>query len=213
MEEDKPTDPDRKSKPESKERLEGRDRSEVMELMGIIHQFYDTYTFPGAQYKLTMWQDMVLSEYDWNQTHPSNLLFFQEKILALIAGVWHFNKFSKVVGSIAKINGRAVSPTEFMRPELYCDPDRHIPWECFPRHLTASEFIDPASVFPGFFALLNKCEWQELLNSMLHAAFTNNTFDEGTGEFNPVKVRIELGRLLDACHLIYIREECQRELC
>lgn len=103
-----------------------------------------------------------------------------------------------------KRSGLQLQPEQFTDKRLYARPDAGCAaWEYLPKHLSAKEYQNPYAVFYRFFRYQNAKQWQQSMEHILTYALSNCSEDI---ELNLLKLYLHLIRLMEAAHLIDVRE-------
>jgi len=87
-----------------------------------------------------------------------------------------------------------------------CIPGTHPGTDYFPRMLSLKEYSDPYVVFKRFFKFLSLAEWKRELNDILEYALVTTSFWDAGIEANSLSIFIHLTKLVEAVHLIDVRE-------
>lgn len=80
-------------------------------------------------------------------------------------------------------------------------------WAGFPRSLTRADFFDPYKALKKVFKVRNPDTWSFVLKEM--ADFACGYYWEATPDNNTLEVYLSISKLLEATHLIYVREIAQ----
>ena len=102
-----------------------------------------------------------------------------------------------------------VSEPVLRNPALYCSKlytgETH--WDYFPRHLSRAEYLDPYWALEKCFQHKSSTEWKEFLMGLFYAAAKDdNTLAEDCHDADVYRSCRGLFKLLEACHLIKVRE-------
>jgi hypothetical protein len=101
------------------------------------------------------------------------------------------------------------SESDLLNPYFYCSQtQKEFPaWQCFPRHLSRSEYLDPYWVLEKCFQRKSSAEWRAFLMDLFCAASKNdNSIVDDTHDIDIYRTCRYLFKLLEACHLIKVRE-------
>ena len=136
----------------------------------------------------------------WRKKNPGDLLYDFKLLESVINAAYLLNKEKK------KSPLRIGSDNAF-NPNLYCGWHHGLTeWDYFPRMLTFKEYANPYVVFKRFFKFLSLAEWKRELNDILEYALVNTSFSDIGLEFNTLQIIIHLTKLVEAVHLIDVRE-------
>jgi hypothetical protein len=76
----------------------------------------------------------------------------------------------------------------------------------FPRSLNQKDYINPYKVFSKFFRFHSLNEWKKELRNISHLALSNYDVEDSGEVINTLGYKKRLDKLVDACHLINVRE-------
>lgn len=193
--------------PENRQEFHFESSSNNLDLTyGPIHEFFECFTLPFARHYLMSAIKAAESFQIWSKRAPTDLLHYFEMLeklaLSLYTIVKTDNKTKKVI--LPKTNG---SP-DLTQYHLYCGRyDKLEAWDFFPRCLTAKEYRDPYRVLEKFTQWNSKKEWQKNLRYILSFALGENGFCESSINLELIKTAELLLKMLEACHLIYVRTQ------
>lgn len=181
------------------------------ELLGdyrAIHIFFESFTLPFARYYLLSAIKAAENPTIWDKSAPTDLLHFFEMIEALVSSVYIVaKKKSKTKKAILP---KATGSPDLTQYHLYCSSyDQHSHWDYVPRCLSEKEYRDPYKALQKFTVWDFKQEWQEKLRYILSYALGENSLSELGINLELVKTTELLLKMLEACHLIYVRISIQ----
>lgn len=146
----------------------------IKEAYQAIHDFFSCYHLHEALEDLDRLYTWACKEKYYKKTAPANMLFFTQQL----------HRFFSAAEIISYSTGRKISPV--LTPEVFLQPPgvchQHYmgnkkystTWECFPRHLTTEEYLNP------YWALekLNGIpHWEEVLQELMEAALSKGSID------------------------------------
>jgi hypothetical protein len=98
------------------------------------------------------------------------------------------------------------NPAGFEQPENWMSaPLSGSEWECFPRHLTAEQFVDPWLAVEAFIDDASATERYEQLDILLEQALAESNIDNLITSSELVKMQHSWQVLLEGCHLLVVR--------
>ena len=169
-----------------------------------IHEFFESFTLPFARDYLLSAIRAAESSRIWNKGAPTNLLYFFESLEALLPAVYGIVKSGHKTKSVL-LPGSA-NTTDISQYHLYCGVyDQHKPWDYFPRSLSAKEYRDPYKALQKFTSRASKKEWKENIRFLLSYALGVSSLSESGVNLELFTIAELLLKMLEACHLIYVR--------
>lgn len=193
--------------PESRQEFHFESSSNNLDLKyGPIHEFFECFTLPFARHYLISAIKAAESSQIWSKRAPTDLLHYFEMLEKLTVSVYTIvktdNKTKKVI--LPKTKG---SP-DLTQYHLFCGRyDKLEAWDFFPRCLSPKEYRDPYQVLEKFTQWNSKKEWQKSLRYILSFALGENGFSESSINLELIKTAELLLKMLEACHLIYVRTQ------
>lgn len=176
----------------------------------FIEDFFSWYHYPDAMHYLHRLFKLLFRKAKKKKLHntASNLVFYYENLIKLLEISWvicHQDNDQK--GANLYIDFEDQKP--LMAVSMYVE-QRHADraFDFFPRDLSEEELLRPYDVFPKMFKHYSLSKWKEQLNNLLHHAIDRFQGDISTDEFNLFWTPRLLGKMISACHLIYVRELC-----
>jgi len=172
-----------------------------------IHDFFDRYHLHSAAKELNNIIDAACSPHSWKVKAPAEKLFFIQQLGKLCkAALFIAGTQDKKHGAIAGKNPKEIASIYYLNTTINHETPIQL-WQCFPRHLTLSQYYNPYKALKKFAAYFTRKEWHKNLNSLFFYAFHTETMD-GEGAYRAAEILIiqkGLFQLLEACHLIAIR--------
>lgn len=170
----------------------------------IIHDFFESLPLPSARGYILSTLKAAETKGVWKQSTPNDLLFFFENMESLLNAVFG------IVAEHKKLQ-QVLLPKSTDRPDLtdyqlYCgNYDQPNPWDYVPRSLTVKEFRDPYKALKKFTTKYTKEEWKEILHYLLSTALGANSLSEFGIHLELISISEQMQKMLEACHLIYVR--------
>ncbi|WP_276484753.1 hypothetical protein [Paraflavitalea pollutisoli] len=175
----------------------------------VITTFFDNYHYTDADWYL---QNMIkmAGKCGKEKNLPDracDMIFFYENITQLIEISWIIAQQDNE-GSSANITIESTDQQAMMNPKLFALPHQaSYAFDFFPRYLSGDEFLKPYLVFPKLFKAYALSEWKEKLNMILHHVMSRYRGEISTCDVNLYKLLRLLGKMIAACHLIFVRHE------
>lgn len=197
-----------KEKEENPE-LNGQEPEEVQNEASVgcyraINTFFESFSLPFARDYLLSALKSAENSRIWDKRAPTDLLHFFDMLKGLISAVYSIVKKISTVKR-AKLSKPSGSP-DLTQYHLYCGPyDLLEAWDFFPRSLSAKEYSDPYKALQKFTKWHSKQEWQMTLRYILSYALGNSSLSELGVNLELVRISELLQKMLEACHLIYVR--------
>lgn len=173
----------------------------------VISSFFREYGLQDAKKYISSWMTAVYEKVDWVRKSPNNLIYFTERLFRLIEAGWLINQMdnSKRLANLSLQYD--MEKIDLMNPDLYCKTIfKESPWEYFPRNLNQKDYTNPYKVFPKFFKFHTLNEWKDELRNILQLALSNFDIEDSGEAINTLGYKKRLDKLVDACHLINVRE-------
>lgn len=174
----------------------------------VINEFFESFTLPFARnYLLSAIKSAENAEI-WNKAAPNDLLYFFESLEGLLGPVYKIVKEGNLIQKV--ILPKSPNSPDLTQFHLYCGRyDQLKPWDYFPRTLSKKEFRNPYKALEKFTANTSKKEWKEILLYLLSYALGSNSLSELGVHLELVRISEDLQKMLEACHLIYVRTTIQ----
>jgi len=176
-----------------------------------IHDFFDSFPLSHARIYLLSACKAAESNHIWNKKPPVDLLFFFESLERLLSAVFTVVKSDRL-SSKAVIRKPVITP-DLNLHDLYCASiDGSSAWDCFPRSLSVKEYTNPYRVLQKVTERAPKKEWNGILRDILHYALGSSSLSELGVNLELVTISELLLKMLDACHLIDVRVNVQKNI-
>ena len=136
----------------------------------------------------------------WKE-HPLNNPFFTfEKLELMMNAAYLINKESKH----SPLN---ISMSDIFNPNLYYGwHANYTAWDYFPKMLSFEEYVNPYLTIKRFFNYKNLWDWKKLLKTLSNYALSSQRITNNTDDFDYISIYHYLVKLLEAVHLIDVRE-------
>ncbi|UPK72862.1 hypothetical protein [Chitinophaga filiformis] len=186
---------------------------EIRDPHEAIHEYFSSYDMPGARQIINQWFGST-SKKRPSKISPSGLQFFYDRTESFIEAAFLVAQLDnrERKGIIVPCNDEEI---DVMNPILFCAWIKGIEgktisareaWDTFPRNLSYKEFLNPYLAFEKFFSFLTLGEWREALRELLGMGMSRRTFLDETIDFDLLGIKKRLEKLLEAGHLIDVRE-------
>lgn len=175
-----------------------------------INNFFESFTLPFARNYLLSAIKAAESKRIWNKAAPTDLLYFFESLEELLAAVYRIVKEGNLIQKV--ILPKSSNSPDLTQFHLYCGCyDQLKPWDYFPRTLSKKEYCNPYKALEKFTANTTKKEWKDILRYLLSYALGANSLSELSVNLELVRISEDLQKMLEACHLIYVRTAVQTQ--
>jgi hypothetical protein len=176
-----------------------------------IHTFFNNFGFREAQKQI----DDVLFAADSHrmakQGDPADVLYFMEELkeLSAAAFVIYFSGYTRT--------DAVLEPAESGNPDIsalqhFAGHPFATAWECFPRHLTASQYYNPYKAIRKFCKYRVEQQWHKLLKECTEYALRKFPISEMEPHFSMLVVRLRLQQLTEACYLLEVRTNSKKDV-
>lgn len=175
----------------------------------VIEDFFSALSLSQyRKYILSTLRAANSSRY-WKKEDPGSLLYFQKKMEDLIDAVHLLvkkdknkkSKKSKVLIAPEVIDQQVIDPGLYAIKHF-----GHTQWKTFPRNLSKKEFLNPYLVFERFFRYRSQKEWHKDLKEIIFYALSPHNCADDCVDFEFLKINQLLQKLVEAAHLILVRE-------
>jgi|GEM_PF-797371 len=168
-----------------------------------ISDFFAAFSLPEARTYLRHLLHAAYEKQYYKKESPGNLLYFVEELGRLLAAAFILvNEYDQHAKSILP-KGEAPDIT---RIALYCRGHSSNPWHHFPRHLSLKEYRNPYRALQKLGRYQQLPAWNGMLHTLLMGALGRGSLYEIGGIADVLRVSSLLYKLLDAAHLIDVRE-------
>ncbi len=169
-----------------------------------IREFFESFTLPEARNYLSSVLKAAESKHIWNDAAPTDLLYFFESMEALLSAVYSILKEGNKIKKV--ILPKSPDACDLTQYHLYCGHYNQLkPWDYFPRMLSAKEYRDPYKALQNFTSWAPKKEWKEYLRYLLNYSLGASSLSDLGVNLELVRISEHLQKMLEACHLIYVR--------
>ena len=132
-----------------------------------------------------------------NKDEPASVLDLFNAVTSVMLAAWELYRQKKT-------SALKIEPGQFTDKRLYARPGTNCAeWDYLPKNLSAREYQNPYKVFSRFFKHGDAAQWQHHIKEVLSYALSSCTND---CELDLLKLYLQLTRLMEAAHLIDVRE-------
>ena len=139
------------------------------------------------------------------KNEAGNFLFFVRQLeeLCMAALAIHYERGERSE-AILRIPGSGIPDTS--RTIDYVNP-RYMgnAWDCFPRHLSISQYHNPYKVFKQFGAAMQEIEWKRALRLLLEYALSKDSIEGAYPLYEILRMRKRVLQVVEAGHLVLVR--------
>lgn len=172
----------------------------------VFIDFYHFFSPSRIKKFIDRWMKALYKEKSWTKSSPADFLFYYDQIIPLVEASYIISQ-SDHTKRASILNEDEHTHAQLMNPDLYClSKNTNESWDYFPRSLTKKEFINPYRVINKFFKNYSLSNWRKKLHNILHIALSSDKLDESGDIVNVYEIKKHLDKLVDASHLIYVRE-------
>lgn len=171
---------------------------------GDIQEFFDSITLPKALAYLNSTIKSAEAMEIWKMSSPNDLLNFFESMKGLLESVFRIVDNRKILEEVVL---RKKNKTPSLNDcSLYCaNYDGLTAWDYFPRSLSKKEFRDPYKVLSRFTEERAIKEWEDIMDYLLNGALGKSSLTEAGVHLEVFTISEQLNKIIEACHLIYVR--------
>jgi len=175
-----------------------------------IQEFFDSITLPKALEYLTSAIRAAEAMEIWEMSTPNDLLNFFESLDSLLESVYNIVADDNIIEK-ATLSKKYKSP-DLTNYSLYCaNYDQLMSCDYFPRSLSTKEFRDPYKALALFKSIRVKEDWKEILDYIMNGALSKRSLTESGIYLETFSISEQLRKVIEGCHLIYVRTTFKRE--
>ena len=175
-----------------------------------IQEFFDSITLPKALEYLTSAIRAAEAMEIWEMSTPNDLLNFFESLDSLLESVYNIVADDNIIEK-ATLSKKYKSP-DLTNYSLYCaNYDQLMSWDYFPRSLSTKEFRDHYKALALFKSIRVKEDWKEILDYIMNGALSKRSLTESGIYLETFSISEQLRKVIEGCHLIYVRTTFKRE--
>ncbi|MCP9750203.1 hypothetical protein [Ferruginibacter sp. HRS2-29] len=146
----------------------------LKEAYEAIHEFFSCYHCPEAREEVAQLFEWACKEKYYKGAPPVNIVFLAQQLHRL------FSAAEIISYSLGRKFSAVLTPEVWPQPPGFAhgcpfsNEKSDSSWECFPRHLTAEEYLNP------YFALekINHIpQWEQVLQELMEAALSKGSID------------------------------------
>lgn len=164
----------------------------------VIAAFFSAADIASHRKRIRVFLKASCSDKIWRKDNPGDLLHDFKLIESVINAAYVLNKEKKK-------SPIEITSYDLLNRNLYSN-DMDNDWNCFPRSLSRKEYINPYRVFKNFFDYQELEKWKKELQAILNYALVSTGLTESETELNVLSIYIHLNKLVEAAHLIDVRE-------
>lgn len=175
-----------------------------------IQEFFDSITLPKALEYLTSAIRAAEAMEIWEMSTPNDLLNFFESLDSLLESVYNIVADDNIIEKTT-LSKKYKNP-DLTNYSLYCaNYDQLMSWDYFPRSLSTKEFRDPYKALALFKSIRVKEDWKEILDYIMNGALSKRSLTESGIYLETFTISEQLRKVIEGCHLIYVRTTFKRE--
>ena len=173
-----------------------------------LHRIYDEeLNMVDARKHMEKWLSCVFYDnYAPGRKFILVLMNFQDVLLKLLEAAHLLTLEDPVLRKDIPIT--VIKTTGLPLPSLYCGAayKHYTAWDYFPRYLTRKEFTDPYRVFDKLARYKRLPEWRDLVQNLFSSAVSGKRIYTCCDDQNLYLTGRLLLKLIEAAHLVYVRE-------
>ncbi|MCP9751961.1 hypothetical protein [Ferruginibacter sp. HRS2-29] len=143
----------------------------LSEAYATIHDFFSCYHLHEAVDDLNRMFGWACKEGYYKKSAPANLLFHAQQLHRLFcaAEIIRYSTGRKMSPVLFHHTVDKASPVHFKGTHTPCTE-----WECYPRHLTAEEYLNPYWAFEKLTGMRN---WEAMLQELMESALSKGSIE------------------------------------
>jgi hypothetical protein len=173
----------------------------------VIPSFFDCYGYPETMRRLQLWINTAFAYRRFNHRTALEMLDIKSQLMRLLEAASMLTDSG--LGDIPDANA------DLFNPRWYYNPSPgYTAWDFFPHHLSEQEYRTPYLVLEECIQKRTLPQWRSILDDLYDGACYRSTNGEehsgaiyqDTNEDNIRQRCRQLLKLIEACHLILVRE-------
>ncbi len=181
---------------------------EISDPLQVIHDFFDYCPLRIYRKYISAIVKAAYADSYWTKDAPATLLRFHEKMLCLIEAAFVINSNPRNLKfNYSLIEDHQAIKKEIIDQSLYVGRSAGSSnWDFFPRYLSEKEFLNPYRVFRKFFQFRSLPGWRDQLYELIYYSLISDGTDTAGVEIDFLSIYLLLQKLIEAAHLIEVRE-------
>jgi hypothetical protein len=175
----------------------------LKQLRASLECFFDAASLPQYRKYIVSMLFAARNRGVWQKGDPATLLDIQEQLLRLIRSIHRFGEKKVRRRPKQVLDPRAIEPKLLAAMGFFSGTPLAVAWTSFPRFLSRREWLDPFSVFEGFFLNRSLAEWEQDLAELLKYALSSASGEEMNCGVDFLDTYLQLQKLIEAAHQVF----------
>ncbi|MCP9752838.1 hypothetical protein [Ferruginibacter sp. HRS2-29] len=143
----------------------------LKEAYKAIHDFFSCYHVHEALEEVDRLYAWAAKEKYYKKTAPGDIIFCVQQLHSLFTAVEIINYSTgrKTSPFLFHQTTATLTPAHYLKDSPHCTA-----WECYPRHLTAEEYLNPYWALEKLHGIP---DWEEVLQELMEAALSNGSIE------------------------------------
>ncbi len=171
-----------------------------------IHSFFDTYSLAAAIVQVEQSLEAATNNRPYKKGPAYDMVYLYTNLQELYVPVI-IGKGACTVKPKCKIKvGKEYTQPDMQQYQHFVSRSHFAnAWNCFPRHLTAQQYLNPNKAIKKFSAFLSQQEWEQVFKDIIKYALSNEAMSEEYTAYDILCIRMHILRFVEACHLLHVR--------
>jgi len=163
-----------------------------------IHDFFSCYHLHEALEEADRLFNWAAKNRYYKKSSPADIIFCVQQLHHLFTAAEIINySTGKKMKAILVETPQTLIPAHYRKDNPHC-----IPWECYPKHLSLEEYLDPYWAVSKLESIPN---WEEVLQELMEAALSRESIDGSYTVREIMKWRSIMMRIIEAGWMIEVR--------
>lgn len=183
--------------------------SENIYALNILKEFFDFYGLQPALQNTEQMINYSLHRKFYKKTSPYNFVFFGDCLFKLISACMVLSKEANRDSEFKAVPMQDGMP-DLGRTEDYMPAGKVAQWDYLPRHLSVQQYLEPMAAFHRLRKYKTEQEWSTAISEMVEYALSTASIHGCLPPYNMMKMRRILLQVLEAGHLVLVRNGRRR---
>lgn len=180
---------------------------DVQYAYGSVHDFFDSYHLHVALKETENVIKAATRHKAWSGDYPYRPIYFMDKMQELIHAAYCIHERQGIRDACIVPGTTPTGEPELLEQDFVCGNPFSNTWNNMPRHLSATQYLNPYKAINKFTAYMTEIAWRKACKDLGEYALSNSTIELVYPCCTILSIRLHLLRLLEACHLLELRSK------